>query len=142
VTLLAVLALAPTARADRGDLTVGGGAIWTAPRDGRALGAVEWGLTDALAGRFEAGVGGGDRGTYGVALVGPTLSADVWTWVPALSVLGGLRAGDGARGTGVARLELRRFVSLRMWVGVGGALTWTRGDELAIAASLALFHQL
>jgi hypothetical protein len=43
---------------------------------------------------------------------------------------------------GLARVELRRFVSIQMWLGVGGALTWTHRDGVRFEGSLGLFRQL
>ena len=143
--LLALLLCSAPARADWGDLRLGGTASWQVLRTGRLGAWGELGLSDFAALRLEGDAAYGPVGWQGMAALGPTFYFDVATWVPAATVaLGVANVHSAAVLRAVLRGEMRRYVAphLGLGLGIAGEYLNLHGGSYSLIVSVSLFREL
>ncbi len=115
-----VLGWATPAVADAGVWEVGAQAAWMSVAQAQLTANAQLGLADAWAWHVEAGLRlNNAAGLRPEVATGVTWAYDVASYVPAATLAAGLTYPDGqVSPLGLARLELRRFVTPHAWAAV------------------------
>jgi hypothetical protein len=121
------------AKADSGDVSFGIGATYAVPKqEARVDARIQYGLSQSLSLRGQAGAGFSDAGTRALLSAGLVYAYDIVTWVPEIGVYGGVSLGDGYHhARALALAGVRRYVSRTTSIGVSAGVEydWAPFDQ-------------